>query len=113
MAASLLSPEYGPEFTLIPYSVNGSTGAAGVGALALKFPSALSWSLAAEELGSPGTTTTGTGSPNFVANSKSLSSCAGTAIIAPVPYSINTKFPTQMGIFSPLNGLIAYRPVKN
>ena len=49
----------------------------------------------------------------LVANSKSRSSCAGTHITAPVPYSISTKFPTQIGIFSPLNGLRAYRPVKN
>ena len=33
-------------------------------------------------------------------------------MMAPVPYSISTKFPTQMGIFSPLKGLMAWRPVK-
>src|SRR5882762_9098903 len=53
------------------------------------------------------TTTTGLGKPYFVANSKSRSSCAGTAIIAPVPYSIRTKLPTQMGGFSLLKGLMA------
>ena len=30
-----------------------------------------------------------------------------------VPYSVSTKFPTQIGIFSPLKGLVANRPVKN
>ena len=33
-------------------------------------------------------------------------------MMAPVPYSISTKLPTQIGIFSPLKGLVAYRPVK-
>src|SRR5882762_6146492 len=53
------------------------------------------------------TTTAGLGKPYFVANSKSRSSCAGTAMIAPVPYSMRTKLPTQMGSFSLLNGLMA------
>ena len=47
---------------------------------------------------------------NFWAKSKSLSSCAGTAITAPVPYDAMTKFPLQIGIFSPVNGWIAYFP---
>ena len=33
-------------------------------------------------------------------------------MMAPVPYSIRMKLPTQIGIFSPLKGLVAYRPVK-
>ena len=39
---------------------------------------------------SRGATTWRTGSPNVSANSKSRSSWPGTAIIAPVPYSIST-----------------------
>jgi hypothetical protein len=38
---------------------------------------------------SPATTRT-IGRSNFVANSKSRSSCPGTAMIAPVPYSMST-----------------------
>ena len=37
-----------------------------------------------------GSTTRTIGSPNFRANSKSRSSCPGTAMMAPVPYSIST-----------------------
>ncbi len=33
-------------------------------------------------------------------------------MMAPVPYSMSTKFPTQIGTFSPLKGLMASRPVK-
>src|SRR6266436_6353467 len=33
-------------------------------------------------------------------------------MMAPVPYSISTKLATQIGISSPLKGLVAYRPVK-
>ena len=64
--------------------------------------------------GSPasGCTTMGFGRLYFIANSKSRWSCAGTAMIAPVPYSSSTKFPTQMGTFAPPNGFRAYRPVK-
>ena len=47
------------------------------------------------------------GRPYFGANSKSRSSCAGTAMTAPVPYSPSTKLATQMGTGSPVNGLIA------
>jgi hypothetical protein len=66
-------PSKGPLLTIRPpsLSVNGSDS--GVVALAP----------------SPATTRT-IGSPNAVANSKSRSSCPGTAMIAPVPYSIST-----------------------
>ena len=57
--------------------------------------------------------TTRTERPYFRANSKSRWSCAGTAITAPVPYSPSTKLATQMGTCSPVNGLIAKRPVLN
>ena len=40
--------------------------------------------------GSPVRTTSRIGRPNWVANSKSRLSCAGTAMMAPVPYSIRT-----------------------
>ena len=61
---------------------------------------------------SGGFTTTAIGSPYFFANSKSRWSCAGTAITAPVPYSISTKFAAQIGIFAPVSGFTAYAPVK-
>ncbi len=54
-----------------------------------------------------GRTTTRIGSSYFRANSKSRSSCAGTAITAPVPYSPSTKLATQTGTCSPVNGLTA------
>ena len=38
-----------------------------------------------------------TGMPYLRQNSKSRWSWAGTAMIAPVPYSISTKLPTQIG----------------
>jgi len=41
-----------------------------------------------------GCTTTRTGSPYMRANSKSRWSCAGTAMTAPAPYSMRTKFAT-------------------
>ena len=50
------------------------------------------------------------GIENFLANSKSRSSCAGTAITAPVPYEAITKFPLQMGILSPVSGCMAFLP---
>ena len=56
---------------------------------------------------STGRTTTRIGSAYFRANSKSRSSCAGTAITAPVPYSPSTKLATQTGTCSPVNGLTA------
>ena len=49
-----------------------------------------------------GATTARMGRLYFLQNSKSRSSCAGTAMMAPVPYSSSTKFPTQMGSFSPV-----------
>lgn len=52
------------------------------------------------------------GRPYLIANSKSLWSWAGTLIIAPVPYSINTKLAIHTGSFSPLMGFNAYFPVK-
>ena len=56
---------------------------------------------------SAGRTTTRIGSAYLRANSKSRSSCAGTAITAPVPYSPSTKLATQTGTCSPVNGLTA------
>src|ERR1700693_6048833 len=96
IARSEARPVYGPEFTSLPYSMNAAPSDSGV-----------------SDLPSFGCTTIGIANPYLAANSKSRSSCAGTHITAPVPYSISTKFPTQIGIFSPLNGLRAYRPVKN
>ena len=51
------------------------------------------------------------GSPYFFANSKSRWSCAGTLITAPVPYPESTKFATQTGTCSPVNGFRARSPV--
>ncbi len=51
------------------------------------------------------------GNPYVFANSKSLWSWAGTDMIAPVPYSMRTKFPIYMGILSLFKGFIAYFPV--
>ena len=45
------------------------------------------------------------------ANSKSRSSCPGTAITAPVPYEAITKLPIQIGTHSPVRGWIAKEPV--
>ena len=56
------------------------------------------------------TTTTVIGRLYFCANSKSRWSWPGTPITAPVPYSINTKFATQIGTALPVNGLIARAP---
>jgi len=46
-----------------------------------------------------GCTTTRTGRPYLRQNSKSRWSCAGTAMMAPVPYSSRTKFPTRSEVF--------------
>ena len=46
----------------------------------------------------------------MLAKSKSLSSPAGTLIIAPPPYSISTKFAHHTGSFAPVNGWITKRP---
>ena len=56
---------------------------------------------------SGGWITTRMGRPYFRANSKSRVSCAGTDMMAPVPYPVSTKLPTQIGIRSPLNGFVA------
>ena len=56
---------------------------------------------------SSGTITSLIGKSYFFANSKSLWSWAGTDIIAPVPYSISTKFAIYIGIFSSFAGFIA------
>ncbi len=52
-----------------------------------------------------------TGMPYFFAKAKSLVSWAGTAMMAPVPYSIRTKFPTNRGTVSPVKGFTMVRPV--
>ena len=67
-ASSVRSPLYSPESMLIPYSDIGSGGSGGS-----PVP--------------PGSdaTTRRIGRPYLVANSKSRSSCAGTAMMAPVP----------------------------
>src|SRR6185437_8500461 len=96
MAFSDGIPVYGPECTERPYSVNAS----------LKWPFL-------REGPSSGCTTIFTGRRYFCANSKSRSSCAGTHITAPVPYSASTKFATQIGTRSPEKGFRANRPVKN
>ena len=65
MASALRRPSSGPELTSVPspcVATPVSTGSA-----------------------SPVSTTTCTGSPNFRAKSRSRWSCAGTAMIAPVP----------------------------
>src|SRR6266851_8361614 len=108
IAVALSIPLYGPEFTLTPYSVNASPAIARPDGLEFGSPSTFSFELST----SFGATTTRTGNPYFWQNSRSRWSCAGTAMIAPVPYSISTKFPTQIGVFSLLNGLIANRPVQ-
>jgi len=51
--------------------------------------------------------TTFNGISYFLANSKSLWSCAPTAITIPPAYSATTKFPAYTGTLSPVNGLIA------
>jgi len=55
----------------------------------------------------PGWITTRMGSPYFLAKSKSRWSWAGTAMMAPVPYSMRTKLATQMGMRSCVMGLTA------
>ena len=95
--ASLLSnPFKNPEFTAIPFStsVNGSSiSIFNLSWLSEKlywnFASISFCNLSASSL-ILGIITGFIGKLNFLANSKSLASCAGTAIIAPVPYVINT-----------------------
>ena len=65
IASSLLSPSSGPELTSVPSPGVASPVSAGSGP--------------------PVSTTTRTGSPNVRAKSRSRWSCAGTAMIAPVP----------------------------
>ncbi len=89
-ASSDGSPSQGPEFTMIPSFETASVSAATSG-----IPP------------STGLTTTRIGRSYLRANSKSRSSCAGTAITAPVPYSPRTKLATQMGTCSFVNGLTA------
>ena len=48
-----------------------------------------------------------TGRPNSRANSKSLWSWAGTAMMAPVPYSARTKLLTNTGTFWSVRGFSA------
>ena len=73
LASSTARPSREPEFTITPSSTNGA-------ACTSTFePSA-------------GATTCRIGRPYLVANSWSRSSCAGQPKMAPVPYSISTKF---------------------
>ena len=98
MASVDQRPSYSPDATTLPGS---SLAAVIVAASSGTAPSP------------SGCITTRIGSEYFLANSKSRWSCAGTAITAPVPYSPSTKLATQMGTCSPVNGLIASRPVLN
>jgi hypothetical protein len=88
-------PSNSPDATITP----GATWAASIVAPSSFSPSA-------------GWMTTWTGSRYFRANAKSRSSCAGTAITAPVPYSTSTKFATHTGTRAPVSGFSAYAPVK-
>src|ERR1043166_1831492 len=97
LACSVGKPLNSPELIEMPQSMNGAT-----------VPTADA-GLSSDDAA----TTVRIGSLYFLQNSKSRSSCAGTAMIAPFPYSSNTKFPTQIGSLSPLKGFIAYLPVKN
>ena len=74
LASVVVMPSKSPLLTLTPCSVN----AASIGMPS----SSLTWSPPPTAAGA---TTRFTPNPNFVANSKSRSSCAGTAITAPVP----------------------------
>src|SRR6202030_3112921 len=112
LACSVGRPVNSPELMLTPYSVKASVDRA----VDIEAPEASPASGAPADTDSSdrdGATTARMGRLYFLQNSKSRSSCAGTAMMAPVPYSSSTKFPTQIGSFSPLNGFTAYRPVKN
>jgi hypothetical protein len=85
-------PLIGPESTATPLSSLNVNGTSGVSPAAVL-------------------TTTRIGRLYWFANSKSRSSCAGTAMSAPVPYCGRTKLPSQIGISSFVNGLIAVLPV--
>src|SRR5882724_1261454 len=106
-ATSVRRPLNSPEFMLIPLPVNGSAGAC------TDIEDPLSKPDGGAAFASSAATTVRIGRLYFLQNSKSRSSCAGTAITAPVPYSSSTKFPTQIGSFSPLKGFTTNLPVKN
>ena len=58
-----------------------------------------------------GSTTGVTESPYLRAKSRSRWSCAGQPKMAPVPYSISTKFAIQTGYSCPLKGCLTLKPV--
>src|SRR5271168_2013752 len=108
MAAWLSRPEYGPEFMLTPYSVKGAVGGGADFSVAAETRQSGDWrSRERPVCVGAAITTTGFGKLYFVANSKSRWSWAGTAMMAPVPYSIRTKLPTQIGSCELLKGLTA------
>src|SRR6266705_3954361 len=111
LAASVGRPLNWPELMLTPYSVKAS-----VGSLAdIEDPDAKPVSgipADTDSIDRDGATTARMGRLYFLQNSKSRSSCAGTAMTAPVPYSSRTKFPTQIGRFSSLKGFTTNLPVK-
>src|ERR1700739_3811896 len=106
LACSVGRPVKSPELIVTPYSVKASPGgAADIGEAPDVSPA--SRGPAPKTLATCGATPVRIGRLYFLQNSKSRSSWAGTAIMAPVPYSSRTKFPPQMGTFFPLNGLHA------
>src|SRR5882724_567561 len=95
LACSVGRPENSPEFTLTPYSVKASAG----GVADIKPADAEPASGAPADIvadAEDGATTWRMGRLYFLQNSKSRSSWAGTAMMAPVPYSSRTKLPTQI-----------------
>src|SRR5260370_39578648 len=104
LACSVGRPLNSPELMLTPYSVKASVG----GVADVENPDAkpASGAPARKSLGT-WITTVRMGRLYFLQNSKSRSSCAGTAMMGPVPYSRSTKFPTQIGSFFSLNGFSA------
>ena len=94
IASGLSMPVKGPDSTTVPGTVDAT-------------------SIVSPDSGaSPvGWITTLTGRSYLRANSKSRWSWAGTAMIAPVPYSARTKLAIQIGTGSPVKGLTALRPV--
>ena len=84
-----------PESARTPYSVKAFWAVAGSN----------------ESSSSEGRTTNRMGSSNFLANSKSRWSCAGTAITAPVPYPASTKLATHTGMVSLVKGFFTRMPV--
>ena len=98
IASELESPSKNLEFTAIPFSTSVNGSSIRTGLFSPPFPllnkptnlasnSSCNCSLAFSTFG---IITGFIGKLNLLANSKSLVSCAGTAIIAPVPYVINT-----------------------